>query len=234
MPIVVTAAKGGSGATTIAAAIVLASTQAGSTPTLVELEGDAGAAFRSISRPDGAPTVDEWLRSAAPPERLDELAAATEPAVLSWAVDRDSSLETTPARPERWRELHAWCVRRELRTGSPVVIDAGAHAAAVLAADGEGSASTLLVTRRCYLGLRRATRRQPPDAIVMIDEPLRALTRRDIERSVGAPVVAALSWDPAIARAIDAGLTLTDAPRPLRRCGAQVLRSLEPQTAALA
>jgi len=140
MPIIVTAAKGGSGATTIAAAIVLASTQAGSTPTLVDLEGDAGAAFRSISRPDGAPTVDEWLRSAAPPERLDELAAATEPAVLSWAVDRDSSLETTPARPERWRELHAWCVRRELRTGSPVVIEARWIAARLR--DDRGQATT--------------------------------------------------------------------------------------------
>jgi len=233
MPILVTAAKGGSGATTIAAAIVLASAHAGATPTLVDLAGDAGAAFRSAGQPLAAPTVDEWLRASAPTERLDELAAATDPAILTWAVGERNPPDTA-APPERWRDLLDWCARRELQTSAPVVIDGGTNSTALLAAGCTGHATTLLVTRRCYLGLRRATRQPPPDAVVIVDEPQRALTRRDVERSVGAPVITTLAWDPAVAQAIDAGLTVSDAPRPLRRCGAQIVSALESVRSAAA
>lgn len=229
MPIIVTTAKGGSGGTTVAAAIVLAGAHVGQTPTLIDLAGDATAAFRSVDRPDTAPTVDAWLRSSAPIERLDELADATAPPVLAWSNDPPHH-RRHPNRPvvsaERWGDLLGWCVRRELRTGAPVVIDAGADGDELSAAEPAVDTTTLLVTRRCYLGVRRAARRPPPDAIVVVDEPTRAITRRDIERSIGAPVVATLAWDPTIARAIDAGLSITDAPRALRRCGAQVTAAL--------
>jgi hypothetical protein len=73
------------------------------------------------------------------------------------------------------------------------------------------------VTRPCYLALDRA-RRSPitPTSVVVVDEPGRSLRRSDLERSVGAPVVAVVPWDPRIARAVDAGLLrYRRLPRPL-------------------
>jgi hypothetical protein len=66
----------------------------------------------------------------------------------------------------------------------------------------------ILVTRACYLALRRWTHWREagrPDQVVLIREPGRALTARDIEQVVGAPVHT-VDYDPAIARAVDAGL----------------------------
>jgi hypothetical protein len=51
---------------------------------------------------------------------------------------------------------------------------------------------------------------------VLIDEPGRALRARDIECGLGAPVVATVLLDPAIARAVDAGLLLARVPAAFR------------------
>ena len=55
-----------------------------------------------------------------------------------------------------------------------------------------------------------------PNGVIVVDEPGHALTVRDIERAIGAPVVAVMSFDPAIARAVDAGLLATRLPRDRR------------------
>jgi hypothetical protein len=59
-----------------------------------------------------------------------------------------------------------------------------------------------------------------PTGIVLVTEPGRALGARDVERAIGAPVVAEVPYDPAVARAVDAGLLATRLPgsiaRPLR------------------
>ena len=52
---------------------------------------------------------------------------------------------------------------------------------------------------------------------MLIDEPGRALRPRDVEHSIGAPVVATLALDPAVARAVDAGLLLSRIPRVVAR-----------------
>jgi hypothetical protein len=75
----------------------------------------------------------------------------------------------------------------------------------------------ILVTRHCYLALRRTVALHLPiDGIVTIHEPGRALSDRDVEGAVGAPVIASLPWDPMVARAIDAGLLATRPPASLR------------------
>jgi hypothetical protein len=53
--------------------------------------------------------------------------------------------------------------------------------------------------------------------VVLIAEPGRALTKRDIENSLSAPIEATVSLDPAIARAVDSGLLTTRLPRVLFR-----------------
>jgi hypothetical protein len=74
-----------------------------------------------------------------------------------------------------------------------------------------------LVTRACYLALRRTvdTPRRP-DGVVLVLEPERSLTRADVESVLGVPVVATIPVEAATARLIDAGL-LARAPRTLRR-----------------
>jgi hypothetical protein len=93
------------------------------------------------------------------------------------------------------------------------------------------NARRVWVIRACYLTLRRAvatTRR--PDEIVLIHEPGRALTDRDIEHTLGSTITAIIDIDPAIARAVDAGLlparpprTATAALRPLTESAVRVV-----------
>ena len=78
----------------------------------------------------------------------------------------------------------------------------------------------ILVTRACYLALRRCStcRPQPvPDAVALVLEPGRALGARDVARVVGVEVgqVTVIPVDPAVARGVDAGLLASRLPRVL-------------------
>ena len=88
-----------------------------------------------------------------------------------------------------------------------------------LATEVAGSAGlSLLVLRPCYLALRRALAAPiRPSGVVLIEEPGRALRADDVESVLGVPVRATIPWDPAVARAVDAGLLATRLPRPLAR-----------------
>jgi hypothetical protein len=56
-----------------------------------------------------------------------------------------------------------------------------------------------------------------PSGVVVVDEPGRALSERDIEAALGAPIVASVSLDPAIARAVDSGLLAARLPSVMGR-----------------
>ena len=74
------------------------------------------------------------------------------------------------------------------------------------------------MTRACYLSMRRAVASPTrPDGIILVTEPGRSLRATDVARVVGVPVVATVDHDPAIARAIDAGLLAARIPAALRR-----------------
>ena len=77
------------------------------------------------------------------------------------------------------------------------------------AEDGE----TYLVTRACYLALRRAVGHRP-DGVILLEEAGRALDGRDVAEVIGAPIVATIPVSPDIARAIDAGILATSRRRP--------------------
>ena len=198
------AAKGGSGTTVVTAALALSTGQ----PTLlVDLAGDLPAVF-GLPDPDG-PGVHDWLRSEASTARLDSLEIAIDPMVSLLPAGAPYGADGSP---ERWAELcgHLAGERRH------VVIDVGTtapHPALHRAAD-----HRWLVTRACYLALRAAVAQAAsPDGVVLVTEPGRSLRRPDLEVSLGAPVVAELLVDPAVARAVDAGLLVSRLPAAFRR-----------------
>jgi hypothetical protein len=54
-----------------------------------------------------------------------------------------------------------------------------------------------------------------PTGVIVIHEPGRVLSAEDVATAVGAPVVAEINLDPAVARAVDAGLLASRLPPSL-------------------
>jgi hypothetical protein len=203
------AAKGGSGTTVVASALAIASTR----PSLiVDLAGEVPAVL-GVAEPD-RPGVDDWLTSSAPPMRLEQLLVPVGP--RRWLLPWRARSTGEPADGGRWDELGHWlCAWADLEPGA-VIIDAGTgEPPAPLVAHAR---SVLLVTRPCYLALRRAARCDTrPSGVVLVDEPGHTLRTRDVEHAVGAPVTATITYDPAVSRAVDAGLLQARLPRDIVR-----------------
>lgn len=199
------AAKGGSGTTVFATAKALSN----DAPTLlVDLAGDVMPTL-GLPIPDG-PGLTEWLVSDSPIDRLPRL----EHPVTEHLDVLTSGESPDPAvrHGRRWFELAAH-LRSDRRH---VIIDAGTGRPPeplVAAAD-----ESLLVTRACYLSLRRAAAMGlTPTGIVFVEEPGRALKPADVESAFGAPIVSTALLDPAIARAVDSGLLMSRLPGAWRR-----------------
>ena len=80
----------------------------------------------------------------------------------------------------------------------------------------DAGGTDVLVTRACYLALRRsAASNRKADSIVLLTEPGRCLSARDVEGALGSKVVATIETDPTVARAIDAGLLSARMPKSL-------------------
>lgn len=211
-------AKGGSGTTTVVAALgkILAA-RADDGALLVDLGGDIPAAL-GAPEPDG-PGLAEWLAAGAavPADALARLEVRIGPALR--LLPRGRGALTSPGRAEVLAEVLARDVR-------PVVIDVG-----TVIADGTAGPSadvvrllagaatqSLLVTRACFLSLRRALALplRPSGVVVLIEEG-RALGSREIEDILGVPVVAEIIAEPAVARAVDSGMLGARLPRNLER-----------------
>lgn len=200
-------AKGGVGTTVVAAslALVLSRTRAS---LLVDLRGDAPAALGLPDHP--GPGVAEWLGSPdADAEALQRLAVpATE--TLQLIPRGNGAVPAAEHSLTQWQRLADALGRLDLA----VVVDAGTGAPPaplVRVAD-----ESLLVTRPCYLALRHAVALSVrPTGIIVLHEPGRALQATDIERAIGAPVVAEVPFDPVVARSVDAGLLASRLPRSM-------------------
>ena len=204
-------AKGGVGTTVVATALALMMARvAAGGALLVDLAGDA----RSVTGlPDdpAAPGVSDWLREGplVPADGLArlEIAAGHRLALLPRGngplmVDRGHALAAMLSADPR-----------------PVVVDAG-----LVSGDDLGSvvatsaAESLLVTRPCFLALRRAVMAPVrPSAVVLVVEEGRALTASDVETALGVPVRAEVSVTAQVARAVDAGVLVARLPRSLER-----------------
>jgi hypothetical protein len=225
MLISVWSAKGGVGTTVVAAALAvcLARREPGGI-LLIDLAGDLPTVLGS-PEPAG-PALADWLASGGevPTDALGRLEHPVGPGL--GLIHRGAG----PLRHERG-PLLARLLAAEPRT---VVADCGvveptaglddraddapdgAHPPSrVLAA---AAPTSLLVTRPCFLAMRRASALDlRPTGVVLVVEDGRAITAADIESVVGAAVVARVRLSPAVARAVDAGLLASAMPRGLER-----------------
>lgn len=193
-------AKGGVGTSTVAAAIALSDQRP---TTLIDLDGDLPAVL-GLPEPTG-PGLTEWINSDAPAAALDGLTLNANPSTR--LLPRGN--QPLNASPERWREVITWA-----ESHGPVIVDAGVGQPPAPIIDG---ANNLLVTRACYLALRRAIAEpRDVDGVILVTEPGRALQRHDVEAALGARVIAEVSTDPSIARMIDAGLITSRLPQSLQ------------------
>ena len=195
--------KGGSGTTVVASTLALmraAESQRGAL--LVDLAGDVPAVL-GLAEPSG-PGISDWFAHCDLGSRMTLQSIAIQATANLQIIARGSKQLDADA---DFTELCAALKTFDL----PIIVDAGcglpspdllAHAS-----------SSLLVTRPCYLSLRRAAQLSvSPTGIVLINEAGRALGKHDVEAVIGAPVIAEIIFDAAIARAVDAGLLASRIP----------------------
>ena len=204
-------AKGGSGTTVVSASLAMVLARRAATGALVvDLAGDVPAAL-GLADP-GDPGLSGWLGAGAgaPADALARLELDVGGGLSLLA--RGSGELGDGIRAQVLAEVLAADLR-------PVVVDCGLIPSSPVAAVLAGAATqSLLVTRCCYLALRRAaTSSLRPSGVVLVREAGRAFTRRDVEEVVGTPVRAEVAVDPTVARAVDAGLLAARLPRGLER-----------------
>jgi hypothetical protein len=195
------AAKGGSGTTVVACALALGVGR-NDAATLVDLSGDCATAL-GMNDPIG-PGVVDWLASPS--------AGATELGRLALTMRDEARLIPRGdgvAPGDQWPRLPA------ALSGLPnVIVDAGTGCPP--RALHEAARHSLLIIRPCFIAIRRAQQLDiRPTGIVLVDEPGRALTSSDLEHALGVPVIAEVRLDPAVARAVDAGLLIARLPKSL-------------------
>lgn len=202
--------KGGSGTTVVAAALAsLAARADGPGALLADLAGDAPAVL-GLPGPEG-PGLAGWLAAGpdVPVDALGRLEVAVAPGF--GLLTRGHGVLADHGRAEVLAALLAADPRQ-------VVVDCGTAPEGPARALAAGAERSLLVTRACYLAVRRAAASPlRPTGIVLVVEPNRSLGRQDVEAALGSPVVATIQVDPAVARAADAGVLAARLPRALHR-----------------
>lgn len=195
MNVIFMSPKGGNCTTVTAAAHALLTAAAHGNTLLIDLCGDLPATL-GLPEPSG-PGINDWLAEdrSADAEALVHLGTAVTANLL--LVHRGSQFV---AGEPRWADLATACSS----LGARVVIDAGTS---FVHPELRRSFDTVaMVTRPCYLSLRRATMLERPSGVYVVAEPDRALTTTDVAHVLGVPVLAEVPHCAAISRAVDAGL----------------------------
>ena len=212
------AVKGGSGTTVVTSTLALESTRPA---LLVDLDGEIDTVL-GLPEPD-RPGVIDWLLGDGPPTQLDDLLIDIDDTTFLLPCRLGGTTTSTTAgstasmpSPERWAILLNWFAEWEAHAGGEVWIDAGTGTPATALAS--GIEQRWLVSRACYLSLRRAARSPiRPTGVLFVSGHGRQLRPKDVERSVGAPIVATIAEDPRIARAVDSGLLASRPPLIIRK-----------------
>jgi hypothetical protein len=211
-------AKGGSGTTVVAAALALVLGRSlDRDAVLVDLAGDAPAALGLTTGVDRG--LAEWLAAGVdvPADGLGRLEVPVTEGVTLLARG-DGPLDH-PGPGDRPRVL-SQMLSRDPRA---VVVDCGRVVGSAVESElalelARSATHSFLVTRACYLSLRWAANAPlRPSGVVLVAEPGRCLDAVDVEQVVGSPVVATVGVEPAVARAVDAGLLGRRLPRGLAR-----------------
>ena len=200
--------KGGSGTTVVASTLALVHAEKSPRGALiVDLAGDVPAVL-GLAEPNGI-GISEWFAQNENSSRMALQSIAIQATANLQLISRGSGQINATA---NFAELSASLATFDL----PVVVDAGCG---VVPTELLARASTsLLITRPCYLSLRRAAQLNvAPTGVVLINEPGRALGKRDVESVIGAPVIAEITFDATISRAVDAGLLASRLPGMLAK-----------------
>jgi len=204
--------KGGSGTTVVAATLVLGLAGVGRSVVAADFAGDLPAVL-GVADP-GGPGLLDWLDAGpgVPPDGLSRIAHVSENGITivpsgEWSTRVGAGDVDAGTRLARGL--------RTVRAAAPVIADCGKVDSAALRAFVAAADRSFLVLRPCYLALRRAVHAPRPTAVVLVNEPDRSLGIADVEDVLGVPVVAAINWEPGIARAVDAGLMSARLPRRL-------------------
>ena len=200
--------KGGSGTTVVASTLALVHAEKSPRGALiVDLAGDVPAVL-GLAEPSGI-GISEWFAQNDNSSRIALQSIAIQATANLQLISRGSGQIVANA---NFSELAASLATFDL----PVVVDAGCGVVPteLLAR----ASSSLLITRPCYLSLRRAAQLNvAPTGVVLINEPGRALGKRDVESVIGAPVIAEITFDATISRAVDAGLLASRLPGMLAK-----------------
>jgi len=210
--------KGGSGTTVVATALALVTARRSlGGALLADLAGDVPAVL-GLPEPVG-PGLLQWA-AAGPQVGGEALARLEQPVApkLTLLARGEGGAGVLDAWENGERLLAALSAApdasdRTVFVDCGVPVDGGAAAAVA-----SGASLSLLVVRPCYLALRRAVASAVrPSAVILVDEPGRALDRRDVEDALGVPVRAVVRTSDTVARAVDAGLLAARMPRDLAR-----------------
>ncbi len=199
--------KGGVGTSVVAAALAVMSAESGEQTLLVDLDGDQPSIL-GLPTPVGAGIID-WLGASdeVPVDVLAELEVEVNPNLALLPRGEDSIAE--PARLALLGSLLAG-------SGRAVVVDAGPTSSSRW---WTGRAESVLVIRSCYLALHRVGHVPADTRLVLVEEPGRALRVDDVVAATGVSTCCRVMCDPAVARAVDAGLLPSRLPRALRPLG---------------
>ena len=194
--------KGGVGTSVVAAALALRHAQAGHPTVLVDLAGDQPDLLGVA--PSSSFGIGDWA------ERGDDVPVE---ALTALEVEVGDGLSLLP-RGSVSSSDRLGVAAAVLGAGRrSVVIDAGVTGRPAWAPP---DAVDVIVLRACYLGVRRAGRLAAGTRLVLLEEPGRALRVADVEAALGVEVWRRVVVDPAVARAVDAGLLSVRLPRSLR------------------
>lgn len=196
--------KGGSGTTVFASALALLLAEHHGEATIIDMGGDVPSVL-GMAEPAGS-GIRDWLSSTdRDPQGL-----------VALRVAATSRLHVIPAGSASSFDDSALDDLVQSVSNQQVVVDFGS----LQPPDSVRRAARAdwLVVRPCYLALRRAARlSHRPTGIVLLKEQGRALTTRDVQSVVGAPVVAEITVADGIARSVDAGLLATRLPTQLAK-----------------
>jgi hypothetical protein len=187
--------KGGNCTTVTTAAFALMSAARGTNTVLFDLCGDIPAVLGMVE--PSSPGINDWLSEHNEGD-AETLVKSGTPLVNGLVVVHRGSkfVEGQP----RWLQL-AEAIQSLPHT---VVIDAGITYVPQEVRDAVRTVT--MVTRPCYLSLRRATHLPKPHNVVVIREESRALTVNDVSHVLGVPTFAEVPFNPSISRSVDAGL----------------------------
>ena len=195
MFIIFTSPKNGNGITVTAAAYALLSAQRGTRTVLLDLCGDQPAAL-GMPEPNG-PGLHDWLS---------EDSVGDAPQLLSMGREAMNGLLVIHRGAQFISGEPRWSALASAVASLPytVVIDAGVGRLPTELA--QAASKVITVVKPCYLTLRRATQLPTPTSVFVVKEDGRALTVKDVGHVLNAPIEAEIPYEPAIGRAVDAGL----------------------------